>query len=279
MSLLARHDVAVVRAGNPSPFTLTGTNTYVVGRNGAWVIDPGPALPAHVEAIAVEVERRGGLAGIALTHDHPDHAEGAPALRERLGGRASVAGMRGAADLPVADGDWVGPFEALATPGHAPDHLTYLLVPPAGSAPDGPEPAADPARDALAFTGDAVLGEGSVFIAPDPGALAGYLAGLERLRERAPALICPGHGPLVEDPQAKIAEYVEHRLARERALLDALAAGARTIDELLDAAWADAPPFLRPAATVTLAAHLDKLADENRLPAEVERPERPPWLP
>lgn len=267
MSALARHDVVAIRAGNASPFTLGGTNTYVVGRERAWVIDPGPALPEHVETVAAEVERRGGLAGIALTHDHPDHADAVPALRKRLGGAAPVAGMRGAVELRVEDGDRVGPFEALATPGHAPDHLTYLLA----AAPAGPV--------AIAFTGDAVLGEGSVFIAPDPGALAGYLAGLERLRERAPALICPAHGPLVENPQAKIAEYVEHRLARERALLDALAAGARTIDELLDRAWADAPPLLRPAATITLAAHLDKLADEGRLPAGVERPERPPWLP
>lgn len=259
MSVLARHDVVGIRAQNPSPFTLTGTNTYVVGRGGAWVIDPGPALPQHVEAIAAEVERRGGLAGIALTHDHPDHAEGVPVLRERFPA-APVAGARGPVDLPLADGDRAGPFEALATPGHAPDHLTYLL-------------------GEVAFTGDAVLGEGSVFIAPDPGALAGYLAGLERLRERAPALICPGHGPLVEDPAAKIAEYVEHRLARERALLDALAAGARSIDDMLDVAWADAPDYLRPAAAVTLAAHLDKLADEGRLPQDVERPVRPPWLP
>jgi glyoxylase-like metal-dependent hydrolase (beta-lactamase superfamily II) len=259
---LDSYDVALVRADNPGPFTLSGTNTWVVGREPAWVIDPGPALPAHVEAIAAEVERRGGLATIVLTHDHPDHAEGVPALRERLriDRSPAVAAARGAVDVHVGDGDRVGSFEALATPGHAPDHLAYVL------------------DDAIAFTGDAVLGEGSVFIAPDPGALAGYLAGLERLRERRLALICPGHGPLVEDPDAKLAEYVEHRLARERALLDALAAGARTIDELLDRAWADAPAILRPAATVTLAAHLDKLADEGRLPEGVERPERPAWL-
>lgn len=260
MSALDRHDVVLVRAGNPGPFTLSGTNTWIVGRGGAWVIDPGPALPAHVDAVAAEVERRGGLAGIALTHDHPDHAEAVPELRERLGGDAPLAGMRGAVDLPLADGGRAGPFEALATPGHAPDHLTYVL-------------------GEIAFTGDAVLGEGSVFVAPDPGALAGYLAGLERLRGRELALICPGHGPLVEDPAAKLDEYVAHRLERERALLAALAAGARSVDDLLEAAWADAPPFLRPAATVTLAAHLDKLADEDRLPSGVERPGRPPWLP
>lgn len=260
MSLLAAHDVVAIRAENPGPFTLGGTNTWIVGRGPAWVVDPGPALPAHVEAVAAEVERRGGLAGIALTHDHADHAEAVPALRARLGGAAPVAGARGPVELLLADGDRAGPLEALATPGHAPDHLTYLL-------------------GQVAFTGDAVLGEGSVFVAPDPGALAGYLAGLERLRAKQPALICPGHGPLVEDPQAKIAQYVSHRLAREQALLAALAAGARTVDELLDRAWADAPAPLRPAAAVTLAAHLDKLADEGRLPDGVERPPRPPWLP
>ena len=83
----------------------------------------------------------------------------------------------------------------------------------------------------------------------------------------------------MEDPAAKLDEYVEHRLARERALLAALAAGARSVDELLDAAWSDAPAMLRPAAAVTLAAHLDKLADEGRLPEGVERPSRPEWLP
>lgn len=263
MRALALHDVVLVRAANPSPFTLGGTNTWIVGRDPAWVVDPGPALPEHVDAVTAAVAARGGAGGIALTHDHPDHAEGVPALRERLGG-APLAGARGAVDLRASDGDRVGPFEALATPGHAPDHLTYVLRTSAG---------------AVAFTGDAVLGEGSVFIAPDPGALAGYLAGLARLRERGLALICPGHGPLVEDPAAKLDEYVEHRLARERALLDALAAGARTIDELLDRAWVDAPAILRPAATVTLAAHLDKLADEGRLPDGVERPPRPAWLP
>ncbi|HEU4703732.1 MAG TPA: MBL fold metallo-hydrolase [Conexibacter sp.] len=259
MRALDSHDVALVRAENPSAFTLTGTNTWIVGRDGAWVVDPGPALPAHADAVAAEVERRGGLAGVALTHDHLDHAEGVEGLRSRSGRTAPVAGMRGEVDVRVSDGEWIGPFEALATPGHAPDHLTYVC-------------------GEVAFTGDAVLGEGSVFIAPDPGALAGYLAGLERLRERGLSLICPGHGPLVEDPGAKLDEYVRHRLAREQALLDALTAGARTIDELLDRAWADAPAILRPAATITLAAHLDKLSDEGRLPEGVERPGRPDWL-
>lgn len=124
-----------------------------------------------------------------------------------------------------------------------------------------------------AFTGDAVLGEGSVFLFPDEGALAGYLAALERLDDLRLALLCPGHGPPVLDPHSKLSEYVEHRLDRERALLAALARGRRTVDELLDDAWSDVPAQLRPAAAVTLAAHLDKLAAEGRLPDGVQRPQ------
>ena len=247
-----QHDVIGVRADNPSPFTLSGTNSWIVGRDPAWLIDPGPSLGSHLHALTVEIERRGGLGGMALTHDHLDHSEAAPAMRERFTG-APLAGGRGAVDVVLSPGGRFGPFEALATPGHAPDHFTFVL-------------------DGIAFTGDAVLGEGSVFIAPDPGALAGYLDGLRRLRARALELICPGHGPLVLDPAARLEEYLAHRAEREQRLLAAIAGGKRSVDELLDAAWDDAPAALRPAATVTLAAHLDKLAGEGRLPTDVERP-------
>ena len=115
--------------------------------------------------------------------------------------RRPLAAFRGQVDVPLRDGDRFGPLEAVATPGHAPDHLAFV----AGRA---------------CFTGDAVLGQGSVFIAPDPGALAGYLEGLGRLRARDLAVLCPGHGPVVTDPAAKLDEYVSHRLERERRLLD-----------------------------------------------------------
>ena len=122
--------------------------------------------------------------------------------------------------------------------------------------------------------GDAVLGEGSVFISPYPGALSGYLAGLARLRTRGDFdVLCPGHGPPVWDSHAKLDQYVEHRLDRERSLVCALQQGRRTVAELLTAAWADVPEALRPAARVTLAAHLDKLEQEQGLPDGVERPE------
>ncbi len=243
-----------IRADNPGPFTLTGTNSWIVGRDPAWLVDPGPALPAHLDSLDDELARRGGLGGIALTHDHADHSEAVPAMRERHPG-VTVAAARGAVEVRLGDGSRIGPIEALATPGHAPDHLAFII----GEA---------------GLSGDAVLGEGSVFITPDPGALAAYLDGLRRLRARRLGVLAPGHGPAVNDVEAKLDEYIAHRLDRERRLLAALDAGRRSIDELLDEAWSDAPAPLRPAAAVTLAAHLDKLEDEGRLPDDVERPER-----
>jgi glyoxylase-like metal-dependent hydrolase (beta-lactamase superfamily II) len=241
------HDIARLRADNPSPYTLDGTNTWVLGRDPAWVVDPGPALDAHLGAIAAEVAARGGAGGIALTHDHADHVEGVDALRDRIGDDVPVAAARYPADVALSDGDEFGPLRAFAIPGHADDHLAFV----AGSA---------------AFTGDAVLGEGSVFVT---GRLREYLEALERLRALGLDLLCPGHGPPVEDPGAKLTEYVEHRLERERRLIAALDAGLRGRDELLDAAWSDAPPALRQAAGVTLDAHLGKLREEGRLPAGV----------
>ena len=249
-------DFATVRAANPGPFTLSGTNTYVVGTGGAWIVDPGPALPAHVDAVVAEAERRGGAAGIVLTHDHADHAEAVAEVARRLGG-PSVHAHRHPADVALSGGEEVGPFSVVATPGHAPDHLAFV----AGG---------------VAFSGDAVLGEGSVFVAPDPGALRGYLEGLRRLRALKLDAIAPGHGPLVTEPGARLDAYVAHREDRERRLVAALAAGGRSVEELLDAAWPDVPGVLRPAAAITLAAHLDKLEEEGRLPVGVERP---PWDP
>jgi glyoxylase-like metal-dependent hydrolase (beta-lactamase superfamily II) len=251
---LPGHDVIGIRAPNPGPFTLSGTNSWIVGRDPAWLVDPGPALEEHVAALAGEVAHRGGLGGIALTHGHADHTEAVPPMRA-LYPDAPVGAARGEVDVLLADGDSFGPFEVVATPGHAPDHLAFVT----GTA---------------ALTGDAVLGEGSVFIAPDAGALVAYLDGLRRLRERRLDVLCPGHGPPVHDPRAKLDEYISHRLERERKVLAAIDAGARTRDEILDRAWddvdLDAVPFLRDAAGATLQAHLEKLADEGRLPAGFE---------
>ncbi len=232
--------VTRVRAPNPSAFTLDGTNTYIVE---GWVIDPGPDDGPHLDAV---LEAAGGaIAGIAITHAHPDHDEGAPRLAERAGG---------APILRPRDGERAGPLVAMATPGHAPDHVAFLY-------------------GKVAFTGDAVAGMGSSFIAPGGGGLGPYLDALRRLRELDLEALCPGHGPVVNDPRAKLDEYIEHRLERERKLLAALEMGLRGRDELLDAAWDDVPwhvsPYLRTAAGVTLEAHLDKLRGEGRLPDDV----------
>ncbi len=231
---LAAHDIALVRAGNPSPLTLSGTNTWVVG---GWVVDPGPALDAHLDAVAAEVAARGGAEGIALTHDHSDHAAGVRGLLSRVGDVQVVSARDGA-----VEGDVFGPLLAMALPGHSDDHLAFV----AGRA---------------GFTGDAVLGEGSVFVS---GNLAGYLDGLRRLRELDLGVLCPGHGPPVWEVRAKLDGYIAHRLERERRLVEALERGLSGEDELLDAAWSDAPAQLRPAAALTLRAHLEKLRDEGR---------------
>lgn len=247
---LAEHGVLRIRAENPGPLTLSGTNTWVVGEQPGYVIDPGPALPEHVDRVVAAVTARGGLGAIVLTHDHADHTEAVDALRARL--PAPLASAAGAPDIRLTDGLRVGPLEAIATPGHASDHMALI----AGRA---------------CFTGDAVLGEGSVFIGPAPGALDGYLRALERLRERDLEVLCPGHGPPIWDPPAKLEGYIAHRLDRERRLLDALERGLRSEADLLDAAWSDVPDQLRPVAAITLAAHLERLSRQGRLPDDVPR--------
>jgi glyoxylase-like metal-dependent hydrolase (beta-lactamase superfamily II) len=200
------------------------------------VIDPGPALDAHIDAVVAAAAGQGGAAGVAITHDHEDHVEGLDALLERIGDVPVVSGRAGA-----ADGDEAGPLRVLALPGHADDHLAFVT----GRA---------------AFCGDAVLGEGSVFVT---GNLAGYLDGLQRLRVLDLAVLCPGHGDPIWDPDAKLSEYIAHRLDRERRLVAALDRGLTSEDDLLDAAWDDAPPHLRPFAAVSLRAHLEKLRAEG----------------
>ncbi len=219
--------VVRVRADNPSPLTLDGTNTYVVGH---WVVDPGPADPAHLSAVRAAA---GEVEAVVLTHGHADHSESADSF-----------------GVPVhtpGEGEEAGPFRALATPGHSADSVCLLM-------------------DRACFTGDTVLGTGSVFISPGEGSLGAYLESLRRLRELGLEVLCPGHGPYVWDPPGKLDEYIAHRLERERKLVSALDAGLRSPGELLDAAWADAPAHLRPAAALSLQAHLEKLEEEGRLP-------------
>jgi glyoxylase-like metal-dependent hydrolase (beta-lactamase superfamily II) len=222
--------------------TLDGTNTYLVWgqtqegqSHGVYVIDPGPDDAAHIEVIVAAADQRGGIAGVLLTHSHGDHSAGV----ERLGAPLLEPAQAAAAGL-----------EAIHTPGHAPDHYCYL-------------------REDVCFTGDLVLGEGSTIVPPDGGSLVAYLESLVKLQQLGLGLLCPGHGPWVTDPAAKLAEYVEHRMDRERKLLAAIERGERSRARLLDEAWDDVPAQLRPAAALAMQAHLEKLASEGRLPQDL----------
>lgn len=238
-----RPEIARFVAPNPGPMTLEGTNTYVVGREAAFVIDPGPDDPDHIGAVAAEATRRGGIAGVLLTHSHADHAAGLG----RLGG--PLIWGEGPDGEARAD---PGPFTPVPTPGHASDHFCFVLA-------------------GACFTGDLILGEGSSIVPPDGGSLVAYLDSLRRVQALELELLCPGHGPFVTDPAAKVAEYVEHRLERERRLIAALDSGERSRARLLDVAWADVPESLRPAAAIAMQAHLEKLASEGRLPPGITR--------
>jgi glyoxylase-like metal-dependent hydrolase (beta-lactamase superfamily II) len=234
-----RPQIQRIIAPNPGPMTLEGTNTFVVERGGrAYVIDPGPADEGHLGRVRDAAAALGGIAGVLLTHDHGDHADGAELLAAEILWPA-----------PGGSDPRLGPFEVVATPGHSDDHVVFRL-------------------DEVVFCGDLVLGEGSTFVPPDGGSLVAYLASLERLRELDAELLAPGHGPWITDPRAKVDEYIAHKLDRERKLLAAHDAGERSRARLLDAAWDDVPPELRGAAAIVMQAHLEKLEAEGRLQAD-----------
>jgi glyoxylase-like metal-dependent hydrolase (beta-lactamase superfamily II) len=228
--------------------TLEGTNTYVVGRDPATVVDPGPADAGHIEAVRAAADARGGIGTVLITHFHGDHADGVE--------------MLGVEPSRPRDGETVAGLEALATPGHAADHLCFLMrAAPAGE----PEEAAF--GDAC-FTGDLILGWGSTIVGPRDfgGSLADYMASLRRLESLDLDLLLPGHGPEIDDPKAKIAEYIAHRQEREDRLLSALERGERSRGTLLAEVWDDVPEQLRGPAAIAMQAHLEKLEDEGRLP-------------
>lgn len=233
--------------------THEGTNTYLYrparfGGGSAGkepgtcvVIDPGVEDAEHlaaIEAAAAELSGGAGIEAVLISHEHPDHTGGAEAF--------------GAPVIHPADGEVWGGLRAIATPGHADDHLCFLTE--------------DDASDRVLFSADLILGEGSTFVQPGGGSLIAYMNSLERVRELSPSLICPGHGPWVTDPASKVEEYIEHRMMRERNLVAALGRGLRGQDTLIDEVWSDAPAELRPFTALVLRAHLEKLEIESRLP-------------
>ncbi|HEX8360249.1 MAG TPA: MBL fold metallo-hydrolase [Longimicrobium sp.] len=244
-------------APNPSPMTLDGTRTQLVGRERPVVIDPGPDDPQHLDAIERAL---GGIVPVAilLTHAHGDHADAAAPLAARTGapvwiGHGALHPPRGIARW-LADGDEVdtdaGPLRAIATPGHAPEHLAFLW-------------------DRTLFAGDAFMGGGdTTLVAPPEGDLAAYLRTLDRVGELALDVILPAHGPAIPDPSAAVGRYRAHRHERIAQVAEAIrATGSTTPADILDAVYGPTlHPALRPAAEGSLHAILTYLRNETEAP-------------
>lgn len=245
-----------VLAPNPGPMTGPGTNTYVVGdSSGVVVVDPGPDDTAHSAAIKAAVGTR-SVSAVAVTHHHGDHWLLAPRLASSFGA-PFVAHGHPSMDAPdvVAGGAAVlragsRTLRAVHTPGHASDHLCWLL------------------DDGSLLTGDHVMAGSTVVIAPPDGDMALYLGSLEATRKLRPARILPGHGPVIEDPEAVIDWYISHRHAREAAVLAALEAGSATVDAIVAVVYTDVDTYLHPVARYSVLAHLLKLETEGRAACE-----------
>lgn len=253
--------VRTLRAPNPSPMTLDGTNGYVidVGPGALIAIDPGIDDPVHIDAFTqMARDSNAQFVGIFVTHGHPDHYPGALALRRETG--APVFAHKAATfahDRPLEDGARIAFEDASLTvvyaPGHARDHVVYWY-----------------AEDRALFTGDVVVGKGTVVIAPPSGDMRAYQATLERLeREYGDAhTIYGGHGPTIRMPRAKLIEYIEHRKLRERQIIAALETAPATIPELTASIYANVSDELWPAAGRQILAYLIALQREGRIAAE-----------
>jgi glyoxylase-like metal-dependent hydrolase (beta-lactamase superfamily II) len=253
--------VTRLTAPNPSVMTGPGTNTYLVGHEDLVAIDPGPDDDAHLRAIAAAAAGR--LRAVVVTHTHPDHAPGAASLARLTGARVLGFGARDGfePDETLAEQSLVSagdiPLTAVHTPGHASNHLCYV----ADLAGAGPSPVR------VLFSGDHIMGGSTVVIAPPDGDMAAYLESLGRLLEFDPpiAVIAPGHGPLLPEPENVIQGYIEHRLAREAAIHSSLARrGDAGIEEIVTEVYTDVPEALHPIARFSVWAHLRKLASDGR---------------
>jgi glyoxylase-like metal-dependent hydrolase (beta-lactamase superfamily II) len=247
-----------ILAPNPGPFTLEGTNTWLVGEAPCLVIDPGPDSGEHVDRVVAEAGR---ISAILLTHRHSDHASAAARLAARSGAPVLAAAPGGGA-RPLAHGDVVeggggARLEVIATPGHTPDHLAFW------SSDDG-----------ALFTGDAVLGRGTTVIDPPDGDLAAYLDSLRAMAALRPRVLHPGHGPTVTEAIQKLDEYLAHRAMREGQVMAGLASGSRSPEDLAAEIYLEYPAEVQGAAVRSVLAHLLKLEREGRVVRTGSGPDR-----
>ena len=251
--------VRVVLAPNPHPLTLEGTNTYLIGERNPVVLDPGPMIDEHLARV---LDESGEPRLVLLTHRHYDHAESADRFAAMA--RAPVAAFPVTDDLvcsgagAVRDGQRIttdgGTLIALHTPGHASDHLSFLLE-----------------EEQAVFTGDHVLGRGTTVVAHPDGDMVEYMSSLERVRALAPRRLYPGHGPVVEDPAPHLDFYVSHRLEREQQVLAAIDDGDETVHEMVERIYAEVDHALHGAAALSVSAHLTKLERDGVVIREGER--------
>ena len=244
---------------NPGLMTGPGTNTYLVGRRDPILIDTGAGVPEYLSLMdSYLAERRWPQPSrIILTHRHRDHLGGVEQLRHRFPGlpvakmiHRDAALPEGLADLrdgQVIEGEGVT-LVAVHTPGHASDHLCYYLR-----------------EERALFTGDVILGGSTTVIPAEDGDLGDYLASLRRLQRLDVQRIYPAHGPVIENAPAKIREYLDHRMERERQILQSLTDGLATIPAIVERIYYDVPPVLHPMAAQSVHSHLKKLVNEGRV--------------
>jgi glyoxylase-like metal-dependent hydrolase (beta-lactamase superfamily II) len=244
-------------APNPGPMTGPGTNTYLVGIDEVAVIDPGPDDKRHIDAI-VGASMRERVRWVLLTHTHPDHAPGTERLVKATGAEVLAFARRDrdsgiVPDRTISTGDTIEGtefgLEVLHTPGHAPNHLCFVLE-----------------EERVLFTGDTVLdGTFSVVNPARGGDMAKYMATLDQLRKRRFKSICPGHGDVIEEPRAKLDEYLKHRRARERQIVKVLDDGPARINDIVGRLYQDTPDELQEWAAKQVHAHLLKLRAEGKV--------------